>query len=140
MYVVEDDIRVLLNKICAQTRRNYAASFRQFNVHVGQDHALSELWREEGVTQSQLRERMGCEAPTVTNMVKNLEQNGLIYRQRDGEDGRVSKVYLTAEGQDLQAPVKKVWETQQENLLDGILPEERLLLRRLMQQMIKNIS
>ncbi|WP_106495373.1 MarR family winged helix-turn-helix transcriptional regulator [Lentibacillus sp. Marseille-P4043] len=138
--MIEDDIRVLLNKICSRTRRNYAASFRQFNIHVGQDHALSELWREEGVTQNQLRERMGCEAPTVTNMVKSLEQNGLIFRQRDGEDARVSKVYLTSEGKELQAPVNKIWETQQENLLEGILPEERLLLRRLMKQMVKNIS
>ncbi|WP_179152006.1 hypothetical protein [Oceanobacillus senegalensis] len=50
------------------------------------------------------------------------------------------RVYLTPEGKALQEPVQEVWRMQQEKMLEGILPEERLLLRRLMQQMHENIS
>ncbi|PWA07139.1 MarR family transcriptional regulator [Pueribacillus theae] len=138
--MVDDEIRELLGKICSQTRRNYSGLLRQFNIHVGQDHALCQLWMEEGITQLELSERMGCEPPTVTNMIKKLEEYGLVYRRRDSADGRVSRVYLTSEGRSLQQPVQEVWRNQQEKLLDGILPEERLLLRRLMQQMLENIS
>ncbi|WP_106495382.1 MarR family winged helix-turn-helix transcriptional regulator [Lentibacillus sp. Marseille-P4043] len=138
--MVADDIRELLDKLCARRRRSYSSSLRPFNVYVGQDHALRELWKGEGVTQSQLSERMGCEPLTVTNMIKKLEDNGLISRQRGGEDGRVSRVYLTSEGRALQQPVQEVLRNEQEKMLDDILPEERLLLHRLLQQMVENIS
>lgn len=95
---------------------------------------------EEGITQFELSERLGCEPPTVTNMIKKLEEYGMVYRIRDNSDGRVSRVYLTPKGRSLQRPVQDVWKDQQEKLLKGILPEERLLLRRLMQQMLENIS
>lgn len=138
--MVDDDIRELLDKLCARRRRNYSSLLRPFNVHVGQDHALRELWKEEGITQNQLSERMSCEPPTVTNMIKTLEENGLVYRQRGGQDSRVSKVYLTSKGHDMQQPIQEVLGDQQEKLLNGVLPEERLLLRRLLQQMVENIS
>lgn len=138
--MIENDIRILLDKICSQIRRNYSESLRQYNIHVGQEHALFQLWMEEGITQLELSNRMGCEPPTVTNMLKKLEEYGLVYRKRDSADGRVSRVYLTSEGRALQEPVQEVWRIQQEKMLDHILPEERLLLRRLMQQIYDNIS
>ncbi|WP_085994259.1 MarR family winged helix-turn-helix transcriptional regulator [Oceanobacillus senegalensis] len=138
--MIEDEIRILLDKICARTRRNYSESLRQYNIHVGQDHALRQLWMEEGMTQFELSKRMGCEPSTTTNMIKKLEEYGLIYRTRDSKDRRVIRVYLTPEGKALQEPVQEVWRMQQEKMLEGILPEERLLLRRLMQQMHENIS
>lgn len=138
--MVDDEIRELLGKLCAQTRRNYSGLLQEFKLHVGQDHALCQLWMEEGITQFELSKRMGCEPPTLTNMLKKLEEYGLIYRKRDSADGRVIRVYLTSEGRALKQPIQEVWRNQQEKLLDGILPEERMLLRRLLQQMLENIS
>ncbi|MGF7087583.1 DNA-binding MarR family transcriptional regulator [Kroppenstedtia sanguinis] len=138
--MVNSEIRVLLSKICSQTRRNYSGLLHEFNLHVGQEHALCQLWMEEGITQLELSQRMGCEPSTLTNMLKKLENYGLIYRQRDDVDGRVSRVYLTPEGRALQRPIQEIWRREQEKLLTGILPEERLLLRRLLQQMLENIS
>lgn len=138
--MIEDEIRILFDKICSQTRRNYSEALRQYNIHVGQDHALYQLWMEEGITQFELSKRMGCEPPTLTNMIKKLEEYGLVYRRRDSIDGRVSRVYLTSEGRALHGPVNEVWGNQQKKMLDNIFPEERLLLRRLMQQILENIS
>ncbi|MGE6378356.1 MarR family winged helix-turn-helix transcriptional regulator [Peribacillus muralis] len=49
---------------------------------------LCKLWRKDGLPQIQLCERLNCEPPTVSNMVKALEQKGLVYRQRNEEDGQ----------------------------------------------------
>src|SRR5690625_1548680 len=138
--MIDDEIRVLLGKLCAQLRCNYSESLRQYDIHIGQDHALCQLWMEEGITQTELSKRMGCEPPTVTNMIKKLEAYGLVYRRRDSADGRVSRVYLTPKGRALQQPVEEVWRAHQEKLLHGISTEERLMIRRLMQQMLENIS
>ncbi|ANY66210.1 MarR family transcriptional regulator [Paenibacillus sp. BIHB 4019] len=136
---VDCDIRELLDKISARMRRDYSESLRELNLYVGQDNLLYRLWSGDGVTQMQLCEHLKCEPPTVTNMVKSLEQNGFIYRKRDGQDARIMRIFLTEQGRELENPIKIKWRNQQEKLLNGILPEERMLLRRLMKQMEINL-
>lgn len=138
--MIEDELRELLDKISAEMRRNYAEMLRELNLHVGQEQLLCRLWKEDGITQIQLSERLNCEPPTITNMVKSLENHGFVVRKRDPEDGRVSRVYLTQAGRDLSEPIEQIWKKQQRKLLAGILPDERLLLRRLMKQMADNLS
>lgn len=138
--MIDDEIRELLDRISSKMRRDYSELLRELNLHVGQDQLLCRLWSEEGMTQIQLCERLKCEPPTITNMVKALESQGFVYRERDQADGRVSRVYLSSKGRELHEPVAHIWRKQQEKLLEGILPEERLLLRRLMKQMAENLS
>ncbi|MEH7293768.1 MarR family winged helix-turn-helix transcriptional regulator [Priestia megaterium] len=137
--MIEDEIRELLDKISGQMRRNYNQLLQDVNLHAGQDNLLCKLWANDGLTQVQLCEHLKCEPSTVTNMVKTLEQKGIVYRQRDEKDGRISRVFLTPEGRNLEGPVNERWRKQQDKLLAGIVPEERLLLRRLMKQMEENL-
>ena len=136
---VDCDIRQSLDKISFKMRRNYSESLRELNLYVGQDNLLYRLWSGDGVTQMQLCEHLKCEPPTVTNMVKSLEQNGFIYRQRDKQDARIMRIYLTHKGKELEEPVEFIWKQQQEKLLHSIIPEERLLLRELMKRMERNL-
>ncbi|MGK7377662.1 MarR family winged helix-turn-helix transcriptional regulator [Planococcus sp. 1R117A] len=136
---VDCEIRELLDKISSRMRRDYSESLRELNLYVGQDNLLFRLWSGDGVTQMQLVEHLNCEPPTVTNMVKSLEQNGFIYRKRDQKDARVMRIFLTDKGKELEKPVKIKWRRQQEKLLHSILPEERMLLRRIMKQMESNL-
>ncbi|WP_336781546.1 MarR family winged helix-turn-helix transcriptional regulator [Paenibacillus illinoisensis] len=136
---VDCDIRQSLDRVSSQMRRDYSESLRELNLYVGQDNLLSRLWLGDGVTQMQLCEHLKCEPPTVTNMVKSLEQNGFIYRKRDEHDARVMRIFLTDKGRELEKPVESKWREQQEKLLQSISPEDRLLLRRLLKQMESNL-
>jgi len=136
---VDCDIRQSLDRISSQMRRNYGESLRELNLYVGQDNLLYRLWLGDGVTQMQLCEHLKCEPPTVTNMVKSLEQNGFIYRKRDEQDARVMRIFLTDKGKELEKPVGIKWREQQDKLLQSISTENRLILKRLMQQMERNI-
>ncbi|MNO12518.1 Organic hydroperoxide resistance transcriptional regulator [compost metagenome] len=136
---VDCDIRQSLDRISSQMRRNYSESLRELNLYVGQDNLLYRLWLGDGVTQMQLCDHLKCEPPTVTNMVKSLEQNGFIYRKRDEQDARVMRIFLTDKGKELEEPVDIKWREQQEKLLHSISTEERLILRQLMQKMESNL-
>lgn len=136
---IDCDIRELLDKISSRTRRDYNESLRELNLYVGQDNLLYRLWVGDGVTQMQLCEHLKCEPPTVTNMVKSLEQNGFIYRKRDEIDGRVMRIFLTEEGKALEGPVRSKWGEQQDKLLHSISSEDRAVLKKLMQQMESNL-
>src|SRR6476469_4665178 len=100
--MVDCEIRELFDKLSAKMRRDYNESLREVNLHVGQDNLLYRLWSSDGLTQMQLSEYLKCEPPTVTNMVKSLEQNGFIYRKRDVDDGRIMRIFLTDKGKELE--------------------------------------
>ena len=137
---VDCDIRQLLDKISSRTRRDYSKSLRELNLYVGQDNLLARLWSSDGITQMQLCEHLKCEPPTITNMVKSLEQNGFIYRKKDAEDARVMRIYLTDKGKEIEESVDFKWKQQQNKLLHDISKEERLILRELMLRMEKNLQ
>ncbi|MCL6606394.1 MAG: MarR family transcriptional regulator [Paenibacillus sp.] len=136
---VDCDIRQSLDRISSQMRRDYSESLRELNVYVGQENLLYRLWLGDGITQMQICEHLNCEPPTVTNMVKSLEQNGFIYRKRDEQDARVMRIFLTDKGKELEEPVSFKWRQEQDKLLQSILPEERLLLRTLLKQLERNL-
>lgn len=48
-----------------------------------------------------LAERIGVEAPSVTRKVQQLEQAGLLVRERDPQDGRAFSVVLSPTGRDV---------------------------------------
>ncbi|MCM3512239.1 MarR family winged helix-turn-helix transcriptional regulator [Carnobacterium inhibens] len=136
---LECQIRELLDRVSFRMRRDYSESLREINLYVGQDKLLHRLWSGDGITQMQLCTHLNCEPPTVTNMVKSLEENGFIYRERDQKDSRVMRIFLTEEGKELKEPINERWTKQQDKLLKSTLPEERLLLRRLLKQMESNL-
>lgn len=136
---VDCDIRLLLNKTSARIRRDYSDMLRDLNLYVGQDNFLYRLWSGDGVTQMDLCEHLNCEPPTVTNMVKSLEQNGFIYRERDAKDGRIMRIYLTEAGKALEEPVERLWRNHQDKILDSVSEEERLALRSVLQKIEGNL-
>ena len=138
--MIEHEIRELLHRLNQQSRRKYAEKFRDINLHVGQESALCILWKKDGITQTELRKQMKCEASTLSNMLRKLEKDDVVYREQAKSDGRSTNVFLTEKGKKLQIPVKKVWEEQQAEMLKAINSEELLLMRRLLQQMNDNIS
>lgn len=136
---VDCDIRLLLNKTSSRIRRDYSEMLRELNLYVGQDNFLYHLWSADGATQMELCEHLNCEPPTVTNMVKSLEQNGFVYRRKDDKDGRVMRIYLTQEGRALEQPVEKLWRNHQDKILKSISEEERLSLREILVKIESNL-
>ena len=138
--MIESQIRELLQTIAIQTRKSYTTALREIGLYIGQELALFHLWEQDGITQSQLREKAGSQPSTMSNMLRKLEQDGIIYRCHDDVDSRVSTVYLTDKGKQLQKPVNKIWQQHEQKMFEGMLPEELLLMRRLLQQMSNNLS
>lgn len=60
------------------------------------------LWEADGVTVSQIGERLFLDSATLTPLLKRLEAAGLVQRQRATEDERQVVVSLTAEGRALK--------------------------------------
>lgn len=138
--MVKEDIRILFTRTAAKMRKDYSDALREVDIYVGQDHLLWQLWNQDGITQTELCERLGCEPPTLTNMVKKLESYGLLTRKKDAIDARVTRVFLTEEGRQIRTPIDDIWEKHQEKMLKGISTEELIILKRLLHQIDANLS
>ena len=53
---------------------------------------------EKGTPATKIAPLLGMEARSLTRMLKNMEENGLIYRERDALDKRSVRIMLTEEG------------------------------------------
>lgn len=138
--MIESDIRILLQNIAIQTRKKYTQQLRELGLHIGQELALFHLWEQDGIPQSQLRNKMGVEASTVSNMLRRLEQDHIVYRKQDESDQRISNVYLTEKGRQLQGAVEDIWKEHELSMLRDIPSEELMLMRRILKQMQENLA
>jgi DNA-binding MarR family transcriptional regulator len=60
------------------------------------------LWDGDGVTVKAIGERMMLDSGTLTPLLKRLETAGLVRRERDREDERQVRLYLTGQGDALR--------------------------------------
>jgi len=141
-YQIEETVGFALAQVCKTHRYAIDGALRGIDdceLRVGQEMLLLQLWREDGVTQSQLGERLMVEPPTVTKMLQRMEGEGMVERRSDSGDARVSRVFLSARGRALEQEVAATWRTVEEQAIAGMSEEERLLLRRLLVQMRQNL-
>jgi MarR family transcriptional regulator, organic hydroperoxide resistance regulator len=124
-----------LAKVCRAHRGNVGGMLAEFGLHVGQDMVLIELWQADGLRGGELACRLGVEPPTVTKMLRRLENFGLVERRPDPADARSFRVYLTREGRALEEPVSRCFARAEEKTLAGLGSSERRELARLLAKM-----
>jgi DNA-binding MarR family transcriptional regulator len=68
--------------------------------------AMLVLWENEGITVSEISARMLTDPGSLTPLLKRLESEGLLQRQRSSQDERVVQLYLTDKGRTLHEQAK----------------------------------
>jgi DNA-binding MarR family transcriptional regulator len=69
------------------------------------------LWQADGLTVSQIGERLALDSGTLTPLLTRLESAGLVQRLRDTADERRVLLQLTAAGRALKARAARVPQT-----------------------------
>jgi DNA-binding MarR family transcriptional regulator len=93
----EDTIDFHVRFAWAGIARQYGqlAASRGSTMAMGQ--ALLNIDRD-GTPSTQLGPRMGMEKTSLSRLLNNLEQQGMIERRADDKDRRVVRIHLTADG------------------------------------------
>lgn len=106
-----------------------AEGLERRGLHLGQEFYLAQLWREDGITSTDLAARAGVSAPAVTKVVGGLERGGLVRRERDPADARLVRIWLTDMGRALREPVTAIWYDAERAYWGGLGEEERAQVR-----------
>ncbi len=81
------------------------------------------------MTHSELAEMLHVQPATMTNTLKRMEKAGFVERRHDAADQRVSRVYLTDAGYNIQEAVKNVWDKFEEQAFASLDVSEAAAFR-----------
>ncbi len=104
------------NQIAAEYGITQALGYMLINIH------------EEGTTVSQIAVLSGVKSTSLSRMLNNMQELGLIYRETDTADKRSVKIFLTPFGVEKRQIAKDVVRKFNEFLNSHISDKERLQL------------
>ncbi len=111
-----------------------------YGIHAGQDVLLYYLSQEDGQTVSELVKKVNIQHATISNMISRMEAHGLIKKIKDRHDMRVSRIFLTGKGKEAMQKVEEVWFALENQTVLGFSPEEVILLKRLLKDVLFNFD
>jgi DNA-binding MarR family transcriptional regulator len=79
---------------------------------------------KEGTPATKVAPLMGMSSSSLSRLLKNMEDSGLIYKESNLKDKRVVKVFLTEKGVEYRRQVKKVVLGFNEKIRKNISKEE----------------
>ncbi|MEE8435295.1 MAG: MarR family winged helix-turn-helix transcriptional regulator [bacterium] len=112
----------------------------EHRVTMGQYYILKELWRENGLTQRELSERIGIMEPTAMNTLKLMHRRGTIRKERNSQDRRKTNIFLTVSGKHLFREILPFAEAVNADAVMGFSDGELSALRELLERMKKNLN
>ena len=108
--------------------------------HPGEVFCLRLLAHNDGISQSELADKLHLSRPWITKMLQAMEKSGEVVRRQDEQDQRVTRVFLTEAGRAREAQMRVVW-AEYLNQTIGTLPEEdRRELLRLIRELSERVS
>jgi DNA-binding MarR family transcriptional regulator len=137
---MEEPLGKLLGRICRLNRGVMHTLWDELGLYRGQPFLLAVLWEQEGVTHSELAQRLHVSPATVTNMIKRMERTGLLERRPDAEDQRVSRVHLTDAGRAIRERVDRQWQEIETRVFGSFTGEEQAMLRALLERIRRELA
>ncbi|MFN2165668.1 MAG: MarR family winged helix-turn-helix transcriptional regulator [Anaerolineae bacterium] len=135
-----ESIDWLIARVCKLHYGRVHALLAELGLYRGQPPMLRALWEEDGLTHRDLSERLRVQPATITKMAQRMERAGFVERRADPNDQRVSRVYLTEAGRDVQTRVEQIWRVIDEETLAGFDDGEREELRGFLSRMRENLA
>ncbi len=80
--------------------RMYNQEAAKHNSTTSQAYVVLNIDPKEGTPATKIAPMMGLEARSLTRMLKSMEEMGVIYKEKDPNDGRSVRIYLTELGQE----------------------------------------
>ena len=98
------------------------------------------LWQEDGQATSSIGDRLQQVGGTLTGVLDRMCDRGLIRRERDAQDRRIWRIWLTDAGRQLQKVLPPIAVEVRETALKGISYPEREQFSDIVDRIIANLA
>jgi DNA-binding MarR family transcriptional regulator len=121
--------------LCIKGELNGAFQKSGVNITTEQWGVLKCLWQEEGISQSEIAEKVNKDKASITRILDIMQKNNLIDRCDAELDRRSYRILLTEEGKSLESKLWLAAQTANEQIFRNLNQGERQELRKLLLKM-----
>jgi len=111
-----------------------------YDVQPGYLSILNRLWKQDNITQKQLKTTMDIEQATLSNTLKRMERDGLIHRTPTETDRRRHLIELTDKGKSAKQTVEAAVDDIRTTVNKGLTINDRRYFKRIMRQMTEQLE
>jgi MarR family transcriptional regulator, organic hydroperoxide resistance regulator len=126
-------VHPVLPSLALAFKRMIATIERESGVGGMKWFLLTVLGRRDGLSQGEFTQEYEMDPSRVTRTAQSLEADGLIRRERDAEDNRVMRMYLTEEGLEVLQKLPEINEQLRRRVHSVLSEEEFEELRRMLE-------
>ena len=116
---------LILHDVARLLRTDFDRRVRELGLTRSQWWVLTHLFRQDGLTQTELATLMEIEKPSLGRLLDRLESNDWIERRADPQDRRVNRIHLTANVEPLVSEMRHHAADVRADALAGISERER---------------
>ena len=98
------------------------------------------LWQEDGLPTSSIGDKLQQVGGTLTGVLDRMEERDLVRRERDRNDRRIWRIWLTDAGRQLQEVLPPLAAELREEAMKGFSPADRDRFSQLVDRAIINLS
>lgn len=121
-------------------QRALQTEIEKSSVTLGMWYFLRVLWSEDGITQSELSQRVGTMEPTTLAAIRDMERDGLVRRAPHVDDRRKINIYLTDKGSMLREKLLPTAHAVVGAASAGLTEREKTMLIALLKAMQANLQ
>jgi DNA-binding MarR family transcriptional regulator len=97
------------------------------------------LWEEDGLSTSGIADKLKQLGATLTGVVDRMEDRQLVYRERDPDDRRIVRIWLTEEGKQLMYVLPPIGAQTIERATNKIPEAQQEAVLKLLDQIVHNL-
>ena len=101
----------------------------------GMGHVLDLVHKEDGLSQQEIAARLEIRPQSVSEALTRLEERGLIRKETDAQDRRVTRIYITPEGIAHRVELAKLRTAHAEAFFAVLTEEEKAVFASLLRKL-----
>ncbi|MBD2385586.1 MarR family winged helix-turn-helix transcriptional regulator [Cylindrospermum sp. FACHB-282] len=120
--------------------RNFTEKLEPFGLTPFHWLVLCCLWQEDGLPTSSIGDKLQQVGGTLTGVLDRMEERGLVRRERDSQDRRIWRIWLTNAGKELETVLPPIAAELGDEVMQGMSFADREIFSRILNQAIANLS
>lgn len=137
---MRDELPGLFTRASKLVRALTDEAMSRHGVRVGQNMVLHALWETDGRTPGNIAAAVGHTTPTVVTTANRMVSAGLLRRERDPDDARLVRLYLTEKARALRPVIQRERAAIERRILAPLTDEEQHHLRNALRKIIAELS
>lgn len=130
----------LVSILYRKSQMYYSRALKDCNITAGEYPLLLALSCQEGITQDKLSLDLSLDKSAVARSLKSLLEKNYVARNRDSDDLRCNRIYLTEEGHRQLPRLLQAVEDWNSILMKDLSKEEQTMLYHLLCHMVENVK